>query len=216
MRKQFNRVLPFVILLSLFIGFNLFIKSVKAGKRSSSSTLKPSISAIEKASQNYSKEIKMAAQEFDLPYEYLMALTVLECGGNNPSGSRFEKHVFDRLSNVRSGQRRRYENIKKETIRDASDAALRNLSTSWGPFQLMGYKCVGLNVNVANIRGERSVYYGVKWINEEYGDYLRKGRFKDAFHLHNTGRKMPRNGKSRTHDPKYVDKGLAYMELFKK
>ena len=78
----------------------------------------------------------------------------------------------------------------------------------------MGYKCVGLGVNVKDIRGEDGLEHGVRWIKEEYGRFLKKGKFKDAFHYHNTGRKFPRDGVSRTHDPRYVDKGLAYMEYF--
>ena len=33
----------------------------------------------------------------------------------------------------------------------------------------MGYKCVGLGVNVKDIRGEDGLEHGVRWIKEEYG-----------------------------------------------
>ena len=154
-------------------------------------------------------------EEFDLPYEYLMALLVLECSGQKPAGSRFENGVYNRLVQVKSGDRRKYEAVKQEHLLEASDEAIRNMATSWGPFQLMGYKCVGMDVNVNDIRGERAVFYGAKWIEEEYGRMLRKSHFKDAFHFHNTGRKHPLVGGPRTHDPNYISRGLRYIEYSK-
>ena len=61
---------------------------------------------------NYEEAVEIAADEFDLPYGYLMALIQLERGGNIPAGSRFERHVFRRLKNVRDGKRNRYENVR--------------------------------------------------------------------------------------------------------
>ena len=42
-------------------------------------------------------------------------------------------------------------------IHDASDDALKNLATSWGPFQLMGYQVIPLDLNIADIRGDEAV-----------------------------------------------------------
>ncbi|MEO0403880.1 MAG: hypothetical protein AAF193_03320 [Bacteroidota bacterium] len=172
--------------------------------------------ALELAKDNYHEDARRAALAYDLPYEYLMALAVLECSGKKPAGTRFEKKVFERLLQVKKGDRRKYENVKKRHLEDASDEAVRNLATSWGPFQLMGYKCIGMEVNVADIRGEDAMLQGARWISEEYGHLLNKDKFKDAFHYHNTGRKYPRNGKPTTHDPTYVSRGLEYMKYFSK
>ena len=150
--------------------------------------------ALELAKENYHDEVSRASEAYDLPYEYLMALAVLECSGKKPAGNRFEKAVYKRLNQVKSGDRKKYENVKKRHLIDASDDAIRNLSTSWGPFQLMGYKCIGMDVNVLDIRGEQSVLQGAQWIKEEYGHLLKKEKFQDAFHYHNTGRKYPRIG----------------------
>ncbi len=170
---------------------------------------------MERTYANYATEVGETAKELGLPYEYLMALITLETSGFKPAGKRFEKHVYQQLKNVKSGKLKRYENIKKSTLKDATDEAIKNLATSWGPFQLMGYKCVGMDVNVHNLRSEKAVYYGAKWIKEEYGRLLKKKKYKDAFHFHNTGRKIPRSGKYLTHDPKYISKGLQYMNYFK-
>ncbi len=166
------------------------------------------------AISNYSEEVERAAFEFDLPYPYLMALLQLECGGRKPAGSRFEKHVFKRLKNVRDGNRESYENVTPRHLADASDAALKNLATSWGPFQLMGYKCILLDVKIKDIRGPESVYYGAKWIDLAYGKKLREGKYKDCFHIHNTGRPFPSNGKPTTHDPQYIPRGIAAIEKY--
>lgn len=164
---------------------------------------------------NYSDDVESAAVVFDLPYPYLMALIQLECGGRKPAGSRFEKHVFKRLKDVRDGNRENYENVTPEHLQDASDAALKNLATSWGPFQLMGYKCILLGVKIKDIRGEEAVYYGAKWIDLAYGKRLRNDQFKDCFHIHNTGRPYPSNGRPTTHDPQYIPRGLAAIEKYK-
>jgi hypothetical protein len=171
---------------------------------------------LERAKYNYGDEVKEYSDRLNLPYEYFMALIVLECSGNQPSGSRFEPHVFAKLKDVRDGNRRKYENVKPEILANASDDAIKNLATSWGPLQLMGYKCIGMKVNVEDIRGEDAVFHGMSWVDDEYGQLLRKGKYKDAFHTHNTGRKYPLVGGPKTHDPKYVEKGLQYIKYFSK
>ena len=124
-----------------------------------------------------------------------------------PAGSRFEPHVFKRLKQVRDGSRTSYENVTAKHLANASDEALRNLATSWGPFQLMGYKCILLDVKIKDIRGPNGVEHGAKWINLTYGDAMRQGRYKDCFHMHNTGSPYPKRGGPKTHDPNYVPRG---------
>ncbi|MDG1159773.1 MAG: hypothetical protein P8N19_09795 [Flavobacteriales bacterium] len=172
--------------------------------------------ALELAFENYHEEVLEASEDLELPYEYLMALTVLECSGKKPAGKRYEKGVYDRLQKVKSGEKRKYEQVRHRHLKNASDAAIENLATSWGPFQLMGYKCIGMDVEVADIRGDDAVFYGAKWVKAEYGHLLKKERYKDAFHYHNTGRTFPRSGNSQTHNPMYVTRGLEYMKYFEK
>lgn len=165
---------------------------------------------------NYGDEVKKYADECGLPREYFLALIVLECSGRKPSGERFEPHVYTKLKRLRSGEISRFENLRTRHVKNSSDAALRNLATSWGPFQLMGYKCISMGVNIADIRGANAVDHGVRWINENYGGKLKERSFKDAFHMHNTGQKFPVFGKPFTHDPLYVTKGMRYMDYFGK
>lgn len=164
--------------------------------------------------ENYGKAIDSCAKIFNLNSRYIKSLTCLECSGRTDRPNRFEKHVYKRLKNVRDGKLADYEGVTQKMLHDASDEALKNLATSWGPFQIMGYKCLHLNINVADLRGNDAVYWGVKWINMEYGHLLKKGRYRDAFHYHNTGRVYPANGKPTTYDPNYVSNGLEYMKHF--
>ena len=167
-----------------------------------------------RADENYRAEVAAEAEKLGLPTSYFLALITLECSGRKPCGSRYEPTRYEDLEAVRDGSKSRFENIRKSDVHDATDAALTNLATSWGPFQIMGYKCIGLGVNVADIRGDRSIHHGMRWVAKDYGHLLKQGRFKDAFHVHNAGTLHPKDGQARTHDPRYVQRGLAYMEWF--
>ena len=144
-----------------------------------------------------------------------MALIQLECSGRRPAGKRFEPHVFRRLQAVRDGKRKSYENITQSHLANASDSKLKDFATSWGPFQLMGYKCILLDVQIPDISGDRGVYLGANWINITYGNRLRRGEYKNCFHMHNTGRTYPRVGLPTTHDPQYVPRGLAGITRYR-
>jgi hypothetical protein len=165
--------------------------------------------------RNYGKEIDDAALRYKIPAAYLKALCMLESSGRKPVPSRYEKHVYVRLKLVKAGLRNNYEHVTRDHLLEANDEAIQNLASSWGPFQLMGYKCLLLNINVADLRGEQAIDVGARWINLTYGDKLRQGKFRDAFHIHNTGRSFPATGVPATHDRNYVNNGLKWMEYFK-
>ena len=175
---------------------------------------KARVSAFKMTETNYGAEVEEIALKYGLPAPYLKALIVLECSGKKPVKPRYEKHIFKKLQKVRDQKGRTFEKIDQEAIGDASDEALENLSKSWGPFQLMGYKCLQLDVEVNDIRGEDALDWGAKWIKLEYGHLLKKKRYADAFHYHNTGRLFPKDSVVSTHDPKYVENGLKYIEYF--
>lgn len=170
--------------------------------------------AVERTLLNYGGEVKHYAEEFKLPSSYFLSLIVLESSGRKVIPSRFEPHVYERLKEVKTGKRKSYEHVTPRHLTDATDDALKNLASSWGPFQLMGYKCLLMGIKVRDIRGPEAIYWGVKWIDLTYGKELRQGHYKNAFHIHNTGRKYPLIGKPFTHDPAYVDRGLSYMKRF--
>ena len=172
------------------------------------------VNAFKMTESNYGSEVEEVAEKYHLPAPYLKALIVLECSGKKPVKPRYEKHIFNRLKKVRDQKGRTFEKIDQSVIGDASDEALKNLARSWGPLQLMGYKCLHLDVKVNDIRGEDALDWGARWIKMEYGHLLRKKRYADAFHYHNTGKLFPKDSITSTHDPKYVENGLAYIEYF--
>ena len=138
----------------------------------------------------------------------------LEASGAFKTAGEVKDKVLRELKQVRDGKRSRYENVTAAHLADASDDALRNLATSWGPFQLMGYKCILLDVNIRDIRGNNGIEHGADWINQTYGQAMRQGRYRDCFHMHNTGQPYPKTGLPRTHDPQYVPRGMAMMKQF--
>jgi hypothetical protein len=160
-----------------------------------------------KTEANYGEEVEKYAKEYNLSPAYLKALIVLECSGNKPAGERFEPSVYQKLKEVKNGTRTRFEFVTRKQIRDCSDGALRNLATSWGPFQIMGYKCIHLGIIINDLRGDESIKWGVKWINNEYGKLVRNKDFDKAFRVHNTG-----SVHGNTYDPNYVSNGLQHID----
>ena len=162
----------------------------------------------------YSQEVQRAAEKYDLDYGYLMALLMLECSGKKTAGARFEPHVFNRLKQVRDGKRTNYENVTAAHLADASDDALRNLATSWGPFQLMGYKCILLDVNIRDIRGPNGMEHGADWINQTYGQRDATRPLPRLLPHAQHGPALSRTGLPKTHDPQYVPRGMSMMKQF--
>lgn len=169
---------------------------------------------LQRTLDNYQQEVDSIGDSFEVDPDYLLALIVLECSGRLRFEPRLENHVFEQLKDTRDGKRS-FGSIKKQTIQDANDDALKNLATSWGPFQLMGYQCIELDVTVSDIRGQHAIYWGTYWIYKRYAKQLKAKDFSNAFHIHNSGRKIPEDGRHITHDPTYVKRGLEYMKYFK-
>ncbi len=213
-KKGGKNYFAFILLLLFLSGGYFYLKNYKV-KLSDPSTYRFVVD-LQRTEKHYGEKISEHSKEFDLPEHYLKSLATLECSGKIEFTPRFEQHVYEELKKVRDKKKRRYGSIKRKDLNGDSDGALRNLATSWGPFQLMGYQCLELGVRVQDIRGKDNVYWGIYWINKRYGKVLRKGNYEDAFHIHNTGKPVPKNGIPFTHDPKYIEKGLIYMDYFNK
>lgn len=175
-----------------------------------------SLSIVDRTWLNYGEAVLESSEEIGLPANYLLALIALECGGSKEIKPRFEPHIFEKLQKVKNAESPNFETITTAELENCSEEGLKNLASSWGPFQLMGYQCLHLDIKIKELRGKKSVYYGCKWIKHTYGKYLEKKRFKDAFHLHNTGKKYPKIGPPRTHSRYYVPTGIKLMKAFEK
>lgn len=168
---------------------------------------------------NYKSKVLSLALDYDLPASYLLSLIVLECGGHAPCGHRFEPKRFKQLKRLRDGKRRKFEYLRSSDLKGKTDSEIRDFATSWGPFQIMGYHTILLSteetvVTIEDLKGTKSLDIGVQWVDLNYGKLLREERYKDAFHMHNTGRLYPKMGRPRTYDPNYVSNGLAHMTYF--
>ena len=164
----------------------------------------------------YKADVVKNAEKYNLPPSYFLSLIVLESSGKKKPKTRFEPKIYERLKACRDGKTKSFGSIERRRLKKLSDGALKNLASSWGPFQLMGYHAFELGIYIKDIRGPESVKFGMKWIEKRYGADLRKKDYKDAFHIHNTGRPFPSNGKPFTHDPNYINKGLKYIDYFEK
>ncbi|OJJ23742.1 hypothetical protein BKI52_05170 [marine bacterium AO1-C] len=201
------RSLIWILLFGIFIAFIVWI-------RQQNGSVKLHQSSVELTNQNYGAQVDQFAQEMGLPAAYFKALIVLECSGERPPKSRYERHVYKRLRNVKSGRRKRYGSITKKTLRKFSNQKLKELATSWGPLQIMGYQSLAMKIPVSRFQEEFSLYYSMQWAKNTYGSYLKKGKYADAFHIHNTGKPLPASGRPRTYDPNYIKKGLKYIKIF--
>jgi len=208
-QKRFGLQTLFLVLFLGFAGYVVFFHTETISEKATEYSLN-TINSM------YGEQIDKWSQKYDLPPEYFKALIMLETSGRKKIPSRFEEHVYDELKAVQQKKRKKYEHVSYRKIKDAPDRALRNLASSWGPFQIMGYKCLELGITINDLRGDQSIEYGMQWIDKNYGKMLRRRQFKDAFHFHNTGKRFPKDGASLTHNPDYVINGLKYMEYFKK
>ncbi len=173
------------------------------------------LSVYEKTEKNYGKEIAKLSKDYYLNSNYLKALIVLECDGDKQPKERYEKGVYEQLKAVRDSAGLKFENITQETIKGLSDSVLREMSKSYGAFQLMGYKATWLGISLDELK-RRSTFWGVVWIDKTYGKYIRNKHFKHAFHIHNAGKLYPDSGPPLTHNPDYVERGLYHMKVFRK
>jgi hypothetical protein len=170
--------------------------------------------AIKRVEMYYAKDIERICNERNLPPEYFKALIILECGARKPAPSRFEPLTFKQMSAVKSGKADKFFIYTSQDLQKYTYQNLRDMSTSWGALQIMGYHAPYLNISLDKIQSSKtSLYYGILWVDKSYGQLLREGNFKDAFHLHNTGKKHP-IGAPTTTDPLYVAKGLEYIKIF--
>ncbi|MCB9246438.1 MAG: hypothetical protein H6606_08410 [Flavobacteriales bacterium] len=164
---------------------------------------------------NYHEEIRPLALRFDVPEEYLLALIALESSGRKIVPHRFESHIYHKLEQLKAGKIARIEHVKSSDLSNSSAEELKDLASSWGPFQIMGYKCFELGIPLDDLKTKKTIESSVVWVKRNYGTMLSRNEFRDAFHFHNTGRKYPRFGPPRTHDSAYVPRGLKYMGEFK-
>ena len=93
-----------------------------------------------------------------------------------------------------------------------ADEALRELASSWGFVQIMGFHLIGRHGTVRDLLEPRFHYHLANQLLAEFAEsyQLDRGReFEELFRCWNTGRPD-----GRTTDPAYVENGLRRMKLY--
>lgn len=107
---------------------------------------------------------------------------------------------------------RGFAEIHSRQIRKTPDDALRELATSWGYTQIMGYHMVGRPGGVRQLLDPRFHFRMAVWLLAEFAIDFHldlANDFAEMFCCWNTGRPH-----GRTYDPGYVSKGLGRMEIY--
>jgi hypothetical protein len=189
--------------------------------------------------------IAAACAASSVPPEFLGALTANESGGN-PKAARFEPAVYLHLKSVAADASPHFGGITpaalgaevadllhpkaatfharyltavfganhQRTLEALEDEALRELATSWGFTQIMGYHMVGRAGTVRElVEPERHFRIATELLTEFIEEYQLDPRreFAEMFRCWNTGQPY-----GETHDPNYVERGLARMDLYRR
>jgi hypothetical protein len=160
--------------------------------------------------QKFNKEIALAVLGTDVSGPYLAALISLESHPpGNASSSRFEQGIYDRLLLAKAGQP--YGSINARTLARYGDQELRDLSTSYGLTQIMGFHCLNLGCDIKDLKSKYHLQWAVAWMQRSYGRHAAKKDWEACFRIHNTGRP---SGKTTRAD--YVERGLARMQYYRR
>lgn len=170
----------------------------------------------------FDRRIVEATAGSDVPPRFVAGLIGNEAGkdkqGNiSETATRFEKHVYASLVAVRDGRKSVYSGIKRADIKDASDAALKALATSYGVTQIMGWHCIkNLRCTIADLRNpEKHLFYTVRLLElNGFPKNPTKSEMDGEMRQWNTGRET-----GKTYHENYVPNAIqvraAYAELEK-
>jgi hypothetical protein len=207
---------------SIFIGLCLLVLIGYAvwdfmnKKSMESRTYYPEVSSevVEKTFKNHARMALMAEKREAVPAEYLLAVTALESSGRKIIPRRFEKHVYKKLIKLSSSKIKSYNALKPDDLKGMNVSDIKNAASSWGPCQIMGYHSLHMGIEFKDLEGSDALIYAAKWMKMNYPHRLDKKDWKNAFHMHNTGKPYPIWGGPRTYNKKYVSNGMVYMKAF--
>ncbi|MCR9142604.1 MAG: hypothetical protein NXI24_10155 [bacterium] len=155
-------------------------------------------------------EIQQAAKGTDLSPEYIAALISIESSppGNRDS-ERFEPNVYRKLLALKKDGAK-WGGLDRKAVSKYSDAQLKQLATSYGLVQIMGYHCIALGCEVEELRGDYQLQWAAAYMQFHYAKQARLKDWNACFRIHNTGRP---NG--RPHRSDYVERGLIRMQYYR-
>lgn len=176
--------------------------------------------------QRLGTQIQQATASSGVSEAFLAALISLENAPMKASATRFEPHVLRRLRLVQLGLgyvsrgkwRRDYNGITRVDLKGLSSPQLRLLATSFGYTQIMGWWSIPLKVTVESLQNPSThlpiavrLLERVAGVGRQDGqNFLKLGDFAAAFRIWNSG-----SPTGKTHDPKYVERGLAVLDAYR-
>lgn len=166
----------------------------------------------------FGAKVEAATAGTPAPPEFVAGLIGVEAGKDrqgriSETATRFEPGVYDKLVAIRAGRRKSWSHIKQADIKDATDGALRNLATSFGLCQVMGWHTIhNLDCTIAQLRDPSThLRYAVQllMLNSKDGDFERRayvGEFKEWNSGSETGK---------TYRADYVANAGAVMDAYR-
>lgn len=155
-------------------------------------------------------EIQRAAKGTDISPEYMAALISIESSPpGNRASERFEPNVYQHLLKLKKDGTS-WGGLSRSAVSNYSDKQLKELATSFGLVQIMGYHCIQLGCEVAELRGDYQLQWAAAYMQFHYAKQARRRDWSACFRIHNTGRP---NG--RPHRSDYVERGLIRMQYYK-
>lgn len=154
-------------------------------------------------------EIDSAVRDTEIPPSYLAALISLE---SHPPGNRdsrrFEPKVFQRLLELKN-EGKPFARIARKQVQGLGEAELRELATSYGLTQVMGYHCLDLGCSIRDLAGSYHLLWSVAYIRRHYLNQVIRKEWSACFRIHNTGR-----AEGVTSRDDYAEKGLLRMKYY--
>lgn len=174
--------------------------------------------------------IHLACENSGVGEEFLAGFIGVEAGIDRtgfirPEAKRFEPGVYRDLIDLRdkgwcivNGKTHdHYSGIRQSQLQGLSDDALRNLATSWGMSQIMGWHCINnLHCSIGDLRNpDKHLFYTIQLLKiGESGKYLLRGDLPSVLRIWNTG-----NANGKTYHESYVDNALLvrkhYVQILK-
>lgn len=173
--------------------------------------------------EKFDKRILEATAGTIIPPSFVAGLVANEAGKDRQGdikeeATRFEPGIYRKFANVARTPGARWGSITHNHLKDATDASLRALCTSYEATQMMGWWCIVLGCTLADLKNpDKHFFYTVKALlaNDQHDfDQRSEAAYDDEMRQWNTGRE-----KGKTYHENYVPNAreirAAYRQLEK-
>ncbi|MBX7059406.1 MAG: hypothetical protein K1X75_15190 [Leptospirales bacterium] len=159
---------------------------------------------------DYHQQISDAVYGTDIEDAYLAAIISLESHPpGNADSERYEAGVYRHLVDLKE-KNVAWGGLSRRRIEAFSDSELKELATSYGLVQIMGYHCLSMGCTVADLRGQDQLLWAVAFMQTHYGKLAHKQAWARCFRMHNTG-----SPEGETARDDYVQRGLLRMDYYR-